>query len=129
MAKKPKDDPSDLEVHDSTGNVFEDMGMRDAEERLAKAELARVIRKALQERGLTQAEAAEVLGVTQPDVSDLVRGKLARFSRERLERLLNTLDMEVRIQVGPRPSWKRQAGVTVEVVRSFRRSKKDGSRI
>lgn len=109
----------DLEVHDSSGNVFEDMGMRDAEERLAKAELARVVRKCIRERGLTQAEAAELLGAKQPDVSDLVRGKLSRFSMERLERFLNALDLEVRIQVGPRPSWKEHAGVTVEVVDSF----------
>jgi predicted XRE-type DNA-binding protein len=108
-----------VEVHDSTGNIFEDMSMPDAQERLAKAELARVIRKALEGRGLTQAQAAELLGVKQPDVSDLVRGKLARFSRERLERFLNALDLDVRVQVGPKPSWKRRAGISVEVVDTF----------
>lgn len=106
-------------VHDSTGNIFEDLGLPNPEERLAKAELARVIRNVVRERGLTQAQAAELLGVKQPDVSDLTRGKLARFSMERLERFLNALDMEVRIQVGPRPAWKEQAGVTVELVSSF----------
>lgn len=109
----------DTAIHDSTGNIFEDMGMRDAEERLAKAELVRVIRKTIEERGLTQSEAARILGTAQPDVSDLMRGKLSRFSMERLERFLNALDMEIRIQVGPRPSWKRRAGITVEVVGSF----------
>ncbi|MQA92430.1 MAG: helix-turn-helix domain-containing protein [Gemmatimonas sp.] len=109
----------DLEVHDSSGNVFDDMGMRDAEEHLAKAELARIIRKSIRDRGLTQAEAAELLGAAQPDVSELVRGKLSRFSMERLERYLNALDMEIRIQVGPRPNGKRRAGITVEVVGSF----------
>lgn len=106
-------------VHDSSGNIFEDLGLPNPEERLAKAELARVIRNVIRERGLTQAQAADVLGVKQPDVSDLTRGKLARFSMERLERFLNALDMEVRIQVGPRPAWKEQAGVTVELVSSF----------
>jgi predicted XRE-type DNA-binding protein len=72
--------------------VFEDMGMQDAEERLAKADLARVVRKTIRDRGLTQTEAADLLGVKQPDVSDLVRGKLARFSIERLERFLIALD-------------------------------------
>ena len=108
-----------VEVHDSTGNVFEDLGLADPAERLAKAELARVIRKIVRERGLTQSEAAALLGVKQPDVSDLMRGKLARFSMERLERFLNALDMEVRIQVGPKPEGKEQAGVTVELVASF----------
>ncbi|HEX6748235.1 MAG TPA: helix-turn-helix transcriptional regulator [Longimicrobium sp.] len=106
-------------MHDSSGNIFEDLGLPNPEERLAKAELARVIRNVIRERGLTQAQAADVLGVKQPDVSDLTRGKLARFSMERLERFLNALDMEVRIQVGPRPAWKEQAGVTVELVSSF----------
>ena len=55
----------------------------------------------------------------QPDVSDLVRGKLARFSIARLERFLNALDMEIRIQVGPRPEGKARAGITVEAVSAF----------
>ena len=109
----------DLTVHDSSGNVFEDMGMADADERLAKAEMARVIRIALRARGLTQEQSAELLGIRQPDVSDLVRGKLSRFSRMRLERFLNALDMEIRIQVGPRPVGKDHAGITVEQVSSF----------
>ena len=106
-------------IHDSSGNVFEDMGMRDAEESLAKAELARLIRHELRERGLSQTEAATLLGAKQPDVSDLVRGKLSRFSIARLERFLNALDLEIRIQVGPRPEGKIRAGITVEAVKSF----------
>ncbi len=117
MAKAIK--PTDLEIHDSSGNIFLDMEVRDAEERLAKAELARLIKVAIRDRALTQAEAASLLDVTQPDISDLTRGKLARFSMDRLERFLNALDMEIRIQVGPRPKRKRQAGITVEYVGSF----------
>jgi predicted XRE-type DNA-binding protein len=109
----------DLKVRESSGNIFQDLGAREAEERLAKAELARVIRRETRERGLTQVGAAELLGITQPDVSDLVRGKLARFSIERLERLLNALDMEVRIQVRPKPKDKERAGISVELVSSF----------
>lgn len=106
-------------VHESSGNVFEDMGSRAAEERLAKAELARAIRKELKARGLKQIEAADLLGITQPDISDLVRGKLGRFSMERLERFLNALDMDIRIQVGKKPAGKRRAGISVELVGSF----------
>ena len=120
MAKRPDQELNgELAVHDSSGNIFADMGMRDADERLAKAELARVIRDAIRQRGLTQAAAAALMGLQQPDVSDLLRGKLARFSRQRLERFLNALDLDVRIQVGPRPRWKRRAGITVEFVGSF----------
>jgi len=117
MAKASK--TSDLEIHDSSGNIFLDMEARDAEERLAKAELARFIKVAIRNRALTQAQAAALLNVTQPDISDLARGKLARFSMERLERFLNALDFEIRIQVGPRPNRKPQAGITVEYVGSF----------
>lgn len=109
----------DLNVHNSTGNVFQDMGMRDAEERLAKAELARLVRREVTARGLTQVQAATLLGIKQPDVSDLSRGKLGRFSLARLERFLNALDLEIRIQVGPKPPGKSQAGLTVELVESF----------
>lgn len=109
----------DLTVHDSSGNVFEDMGMADADERLAKAELARVIRVSIRDRGLAQEQAAELLGIRQPDVSDLTRGKLGRFSRMRLERFLNALDIDIRIQVGPRPAGKQHAGITVEHVSAF----------
>ena len=109
----------DLKVHDSSGNVFQDMEMRDADERLAKAELARLVRREITARGLTQVEAANLLGIQQPDVSDLSRGKLARFSITRLERFLNALDLEIRIQVGPRPRGKARAGLTVQSVETF----------
>lgn len=52
-------------------------------------------------------------------MSDLARGKLARFSMERLERFLNALDMDVRIQVGRKPAGKERAGISVELVGSF----------
>jgi len=109
----------DLKIHDSSGNVFADLEARDAEERLAKAELARLIRHEIRSRQLTQDAAAELLGMKQPDVSDLVRGKLTRFSLSRLERLLNALGLEIRIQVGPKPADKAQAGISVELVESF----------
>ena len=95
------------------------LGATQAQERLAKAELARLIRTEIRDRGLSQNEAAALLGVKQPDMSDLVRGRLSRFSMARLERFLNALDLEIRIQVGPRPEGKVRAGITVESVKSF----------
>jgi len=106
-------------IHKSSGNVFRDLGLHDADKRLAKADLTRVIRRIIAERGLTQREAADLLGASQPDISDLACGKLARFSMNRLERFLNVLDMEIRIQVGPRPPSKDHAGISVEVVGAF----------
>jgi predicted XRE-type DNA-binding protein len=99
-----------------SGNVFQDLGLPHANERLAKAELARGIRHIIHGRQWTQRRAAEVLAIAAPDVSDLMRGKLARFSQERLERFLNALGMDVHIRVRPRPAGKKHADVTVEFV-------------
>jgi predicted XRE-type DNA-binding protein len=95
------------------------LGLPDAGERLTKAELARVIRKIVKAGNWTQRRAADVLGIAPPDVSDLMRGKLARFSQERLERSLIALAMDLHIQVGPRAAGKKQASVTVELVAAF----------
>jgi predicted XRE-type DNA-binding protein len=70
------------ELREGSGNIFQDLGAREAEERLAQAELARVIRGEIRERGLTQVRAAELLGITQPDVSDLVDKERAEISVE-----------------------------------------------
>src|SRR5687768_564406 len=106
-------------VESSSGNVFEDLGLPDADERLAKAQLARIVRNTIRQRKWTQQEAATVLGIAPSDMSDLMRGKLARFSQERIARFLNALDLHVRIQVGPRPAGIKHAGVTVEMVVRF----------
>ena len=77
------------------------------------------LRKVVNERNWTQRRAAEVLGIAPPDMSDLMRGRLARFSQERFERFLNALDMDVNIQVGPRRPRKKHATMTVEFVGAF----------
>jgi predicted XRE-type DNA-binding protein len=89
----------DVEVYESSGNVFADLGLPDAEERLAKAMISRLIANAIRERGLTQSQAAALLGTTQPKVSALVRGQLAGFSMDRLFRFLTVLGMNVRVEV------------------------------
>jgi predicted XRE-type DNA-binding protein len=91
-------------VEKSSGNVFADLGLPDAEERLAKADMALAIARELAERGLRQGEAADLLGVAQPDISNLTRGRLAGYSLERLARLLNRLGRDVEIRVKPRRS-------------------------
>ncbi len=103
-------------VHNSSGNVFADMGAADAEERLAKAELSRIIRRTIADRELKQAQAARLLGVTQPDISDLVRGRLGRFGMERLQRFLNLLGMDVEVRVTQKGRRKR-GKLKVELVR------------
>lgn len=113
-------------IHESGGNVFDDLGLPDSDVRLAKAELARAIRRLLQARDFTQAQSATLLGVAQPDISDLFRGRLDRFSMDRLERFLNKLDMDVRIQVAPRAPASARAGLSVECTRVTNAAVTDG---
>ena len=89
----------DTTVTPSSGNVFADMGLPNPEERLMKARLARFINKAIQQRGWTQQHTADVLGITQPKVSDISRGRLKNFSVERLMNFLAQLNHRVVITV------------------------------
>jgi predicted XRE-type DNA-binding protein len=86
---------------EGSGNVFADLGFADAEEMLAKAELAQKIGAILQRRRLTQVQAAEILGVDQPKISALLCGRLSRFSMERLMQFLLLLGRDVAITIKP----------------------------
>lgn len=91
-----------ITVQRGSGNVFADLGFENAEEEKLKAQLVREIRDILKNRRLTQAKAAELLGLKQPDVSGLLAGRLHKFSLERLLRCVHRLDREVRIVIGPK---------------------------
>lgn len=92
---------------ESSGNVFADLGIENPEEALAKAELARQIAKLIKKKKLTQKRAAEILGIDQPKVSALIRGRLRSFSLERLIRFLNELGQDVSIMISPAQSTER----------------------
>ena len=96
-----------IDVEIGSGNVFKDLGLRNPEERLAKAKLAARIVLILEERKLTQSAAAKLLGVDQPKVSLIYRGRLEDFSIERLMRLLNLLHLDIRITVDSTPRRRR----------------------
>jgi predicted XRE-type DNA-binding protein len=81
-----------------SGNVFRDLGLPDAEELNTKANLAIEIARLIRKRGLTQIEAARMLGIDQPKVSAIVRGRLDKFSVERLCELLTRLGCDVDIR-------------------------------
>ena len=101
---------------ESSGNVFADLGLADAGTRLAKAELARSITAIIQERGLTQREAAHVLEIDQPKVSAITRGRLGDFSLERLLMLVNRLGMDIDIAMSPNPEPSRPPRMVVHGV-------------
>jgi predicted XRE-type DNA-binding protein len=92
-------DVDEIAVTRSSGNVFEDLGLPNPDERLAKAQIAYLINTTIKERQLTQEEAAAVLGIDQPNVSRLARGRLAGFSLERLFHFLTLLDLNVEVNV------------------------------
>lgn len=89
------------DIIESSGNVFADLGLDQPEVRLAKAELAARIAAVLRDRELTQKQAAEMLGLDQPKISAIVRGKLSGFTIDRLLRFLADLGCDVEINVRP----------------------------
>src|SRR3954454_12101710 len=96
-----------------TGNVFADLGFPNADERQAKLRLAYTLNQVLEGRKLSQADAAKVLGVTQPKVSALRHYKLARYSVERLMNLLTALDQDIEIVIRRKPRSRKSGRISV----------------
>ena len=90
-----------------TGNVFADLGFDEPEIELVKARLSAKIAAEITRRGWTQQQAALQLGIDQPRVSLLVRGKTGQFSLERLLDLLALLNFDVHLETSPSPTTAR----------------------
>ncbi len=103
----------EIKVQVGSANVFADLGLPNSEEMLIKAELASKIGEIIETRSLTQMDAAEILGIDQPKVSALIRGRLTGFSTERLFRFLNALGSDVEISVKPKPDSRTSAITSV----------------
>ena len=101
------------QVTRGTGNVFADLGFPDAAERQARLRLAYALNQVLEERKLSQADAAKVLGVSQPKVSTLRHYKLAGFSVERLMNLLTALDQDIEIVIRRKPRSRKVGRISV----------------
>lgn len=91
----------------SSGNVFADLGLEDAYDLMAKAELALAIRNRIEQKGLNQTQAAELMNTTQARVSELYNAKVMKMTFDRLLGFLNALDVDAYITVS-----KREAGVS-----------------
>ncbi len=109
MTRKQK-----IKVEESSGNVFADLGLPNPEQELLKADLTLQIYQIIKERGLTQAEAGKVLGISQPTVSLLMRNRSGTFSVGRLMRLLTKLDRDIEITVRPKRRDKGQLSVVLQ---------------
>jgi predicted XRE-type DNA-binding protein len=103
----------EIPVRASSGNIFADLGRPDAEEALARVRLAQQIAEIIERQVLSQSEAAELMGLDQPKVSALVRGRLSGFSTDRLLRCLMSLGQYVDIVVRDKPSDHPKAHISV----------------
>jgi len=90
---------SKIRVKEGSGNIFADLGFANPEREEIKARLTLQIFRLIKGRGLTQAQAGEVLGIKQPHVSSLMRGQSGAFSVERLMSFLVALGQDVQITV------------------------------
>jgi predicted XRE-type DNA-binding protein len=104
------------DYEDSSGNVFADLGFRNAKQELLKAKLTLEIYRLLKRRGVTQQEAAKLLGTTQAQVSTLMRCKPVSVSVGRLMEFLTVLGQDVEVTV--KPAGRRKAGDMSVVVKA-----------
>jgi predicted XRE-type DNA-binding protein len=102
MRKKTNDIQTRVAIEEGSGNVFADLGLEDADELFARAQLGFHVYKLLAARKLNQRAAASLLGVKQPEVSHLMNGHFSRFTAERLLEFLKRLDQKVTIEIRPR---------------------------
>ena len=90
-----------IEIEASSGNVFADLGLADAEKLKIKSSLVIEITRAVRRLGLTQAEAGRRMGIAQPKVSEMMRGKFDNLSERKLMECLNRLGYDIEIKVRP----------------------------
>lgn len=113
MLRKKRPHLEEVECEMSSGNIFADIGVDNPEEELTKAKLVWEIELIIKKKGLTQIEAAKIMGINQPKVSALIRRKLDGFSVERLIHFLNALGQDIDIIVRPKPNNRKQAQINV----------------
>jgi predicted XRE-type DNA-binding protein len=101
MSKASRNGSGDIEHEEGSGNVFADLGLADADERLARSKLGYHVYKLIADRKLTQREIAALLGIKQPEVSHLMNGHFNRFTTDKLLDFLKRLDRKVTIQISP----------------------------
>jgi predicted XRE-type DNA-binding protein len=87
---------------ESSGNVFADLGLEDADELFTRSQIGFFVFKILEGKKLKQREIADVLGIAQPDVSHLMNGHFSRFTTDKLLDFLKRLNQKVVIQVSSR---------------------------
>jgi len=99
-----------IKVEVGSGNIFADLGLPDAEELLLKSQIVVALHRLIEARKLTQAAAAKRIGIGQPDLSNVLRGRYRGYSVERLMRMLTAFDQDIEITVRPRRRKSKRGG-------------------
>jgi predicted XRE-type DNA-binding protein len=109
--RKRKVEPVAVEL--SSGNVYADMGVRDADAMMMKAQLVSKISELIHHQGLTQTEAGRLLALPQPKISGLLRGHFLGISERRLMECLTRLGRDVQVVITPAPARRHQGKLSV----------------
>lgn len=105
--------PQGVQIEKGSGNVYADLGYPDSEDMLIKAQLVTKIAEIIQQRRLTQAQAAKLLRLTQPKISRLLRGEFRGISERRLLQCLTRFGRDVQIIVKQTPQQRAQGRLTI----------------
>ena len=103
-------------IHESGTNIFADLGLPDAEGHFLKAQIVAELYRLAGERKLTQAKAGELMGITQPEVSRMFKGKFREYSVERLMEFLTAFDRDVEIISKPSRKSSERGHITFKPV-------------
>lgn len=102
-----------IEIEKSSGNVCEDLGTPEASEMQVKSQLAAKIGEIIKARHLTQVQAAEILGLTQPKLSQMLRGKFRGISESKMMDCLLLLGRDVQIVIKSAPRSRKEGRIEV----------------
>jgi len=103
----------DIHITEGSGNVFADLGLADAGEHLLKAGIVVELKRLIAARALTQTAAAALIGIAQPDLSNLLRGQFRGCSVERLMRAVTALGQDIEIRIRPCGDGTRPGRISV----------------
>ena len=115
MAKPTAREPEEESMIETTGSVYEALGYPDAAEMERKSRLVTAINDTIDARGITQVEAAKIVGMDQPTLSKLLRGRFRSVSTDKLADMLNALGRDVTIVVGGMTSGESRGRTLVAV--------------
>jgi predicted XRE-type DNA-binding protein len=109
-----------IEAHEGSGNIFADLELPDADGLLLKSSIVIELHRLIKERGLTQVKAAKLLGITQPDLSHLLRGDFEDYSAERLMKMLTVFEQDIEIVMKPHRQSGERGRITFKPAAAYR---------